>query len=65
DLRKRLSLAADCYRLASEAFASLYPSFPFGYGGSATNRYAMIHDRLSAALEAEEEAISHLEKIIR
>lgn len=63
--RNTLNLAAECYRRVSENFSGLYPSFPFGYGGSAANRYAFIHERLSAALEAEEEATSHLAKIIR
>ena len=65
DRRNRLHLAAESYDRVGKAFTSLYPSFPFGYGGSAANKYAFIHDRLSAAFEAEEEAISHLEKIIR
>lgn len=61
--RKSLTAAADCYRKAAAAFTRLYPSFPFGYGGSSANRLAVIGEGLQEAREAEMEGISIIEKL--
>lgn len=64
DRRQRLAAAAECYQKVSESFKRLYPSFPFGYGGSAGNRIALIREGLQAAREAESEGISTIESIL-
>ncbi len=47
--------AAECYRRVSDAFSRIYPSFPFGFGGSTANRPISIREGLLAAFEAEKE----------
>ncbi|GIP40768.1 hypothetical protein J31TS4_40480 [Paenibacillus sp. J31TS4] len=61
DRRIGLARASACFLRASEAFAGMYPSFPFGYGGSHANRLSHIREGLLAAWEAEKEALAHLE----
>lgn len=58
DRKRRLAAAAECYRRVSDSFTRLYPSFPFGYGGSHANRFALIREGLQAAWEAETEGIA-------
>lgn len=61
--RTALADAAACYRRVSEAFVRLYPSFPYGFGGSHADRFTVIRDGLTEAMEAETEAVRCLEKI--
>ncbi len=63
DRKRRLAAAAECYSRVSESFTRLYPSFPFGYGGSHANRFAMIREGLREAREAETEGILIIESI--
>lgn len=63
DRKRRLAEAATCYGRVSESFTRLYPSFPFGYGGSHANRLATIGEGLREAWAAETEAISLIESI--
>ncbi|MEK8127707.1 sigma-70 family RNA polymerase sigma factor [Paenibacillus filicis] len=62
--QQRLAEAAACYRRVSDAFAQMYPSFPFGYGGSHADRFSIIRGGLLTAFEAEMEGISFLESLI-
>ncbi|MBB6671825.1 RNA polymerase sigma factor [Cohnella nanjingensis] len=61
----KLEEASLCFRSVSEAFEGIYPSFPFGYGGSNANRLSSIRSGLLTALEAEKEGICLLESLIR
>ncbi|MCD9022579.1 RNA polymerase sigma factor [Cohnella silvisoli] len=63
DHKRQLIAAAECYGKVGESFTRLYPSFPFGYGGSHANRFAKIREGLQAAWNAEAEGISIIESI--
>lgn len=58
-----LSNASECYMRAEQSLRSLYPSFPFGYGGSHAGRITKIAQGLQSALEAEREGSFFLEQI--
>lgn len=60
-----LAAAAACYGRVSEEFRRLYPSFPFGYGGSHGNRMEQIRSGLRAACEAETEGIAIIEDVLQ
>lgn len=62
--QRKLAEAAACYRRVSEAFAQMYPSFPFGYGGCNADRFSIIREGLLQAFEAETEGISIIETLI-
>jgi RNA polymerase sigma factor (sigma-70 family) len=55
--KQQLAEAALCYKQVSQAFTRLYPSFPFGYGGSHAGRMSKIREELLLAWEAEKEGI--------
>jgi RNA polymerase sigma factor (sigma-70 family) len=63
DRRMRLAAAAECYHRVNRSFTRLYPSFPFGYGGSNANRIAAIREGLREAWAAETEGICIIEAI--
>jgi len=63
--RRLLAEAAECYKRAAGAFSGLYPSFPFGYGGSHAGRFSAIREGLLAAYEAERQGVSLLEQNLR
>jgi RNA polymerase sigma factor (sigma-70 family) len=63
-MKRLLAAAADRYGRVSESFAKLYPSFPFGYGGSHGGQLARIRDGLREAWEAEREGVAILRQII-
>ncbi|OCT13704.1 hypothetical protein A8709_19150 [Paenibacillus pectinilyticus] len=56
--------AAACYRNVSEVFRKLYPSFPFGYGGSSAGRLEAIQRGLQAAWESERQGIERIQSIL-
>ncbi|REE91398.1 RNA polymerase sigma factor (sigma-70 family) [Paenibacillus taihuensis] len=60
-----LAAAAACYGRVGEEFRRLYPSFPFGYGGSHGNRMGQIRSGLQAAYEAETEGIAIIEHLLQ
>lgn len=55
--KQQLAEAALCYTRVSQSFTRLYPSFPFGYGGSSAGQLSKIRDELTLAWEAEKEGI--------
>ncbi|BFT72183.1 RNA polymerase sigma factor [Paenibacillus sp. P36] len=62
--KQRLAEAAACYTQVSESFTRLYPSFPFGYGGSHAGRMSKIREELRFAWEAEKEGIHIISAIV-
>lgn len=60
---RRFAAAADCYGKVGATFARLYPSFPFGYGGSHANRFVAIREGLKEAWAAEADGIGMLESV--
>ncbi|WP_164545414.1 RNA polymerase sigma factor [Paenibacillus albus] len=61
---QELAAAADYYGEVAEAFRRLYPSFPFGYGGSHGNQMGRILIGLKEAFAAESEGIALIENIL-
>jgi RNA polymerase sigma factor (sigma-70 family) len=55
--KQQLAEAALCYTQVSQSFTRLYPSFPFGYGGSHAGQINKIKEELMLAWEAEKEGI--------
>lgn len=62
--RGSLAQAAECYRRAAQALLTLYPAFPFGFGGSDAGRLAAIASGLREAAAVEQEGIAHMEQAI-
>jgi RNA polymerase sigma factor (sigma-70 family) len=64
ELSMKLEDAASKYRQVQEFIQRLYPSFPFGYGGSHAGSLAQIGKGLQAVYDAEIEGVASLERII-
>lgn len=62
--KRSLLTAAECYRKVSECFRTIYPKFPFGYGGSSASQLKMITEQLRIAYAAEREGIDWIESCV-
>lgn len=63
--RKGLTAAVDCYATALQSLQRLYPSFPYGYGlgGGGGGPNGHLAQGITAACEAEREAIAILQQL--
>jgi RNA polymerase sigma factor (sigma-70 family) len=62
--RASLALSVQCMNRVVQSIRSLYPSFPFGYGGSYGGQLGRIIKGLKSAVENEADCIFYLEKAL-